>query len=155
MNQLEQVKEALEKAKRICDHNEPDDPCIWETRNVLASKLIANCIETLRTMLSAKMRSAESYMEHNLALFDVETIQSEAFAAGLAAQGKWQPIESAPKDGNCLVAVNTDEGYTIAVLDRDEKGDWLNDGEPTFCHSYYFEPKYWHSLPSPPQKEGL
>lgn len=62
----------------------------------------------------------------------------------------WMPIESAPKDGRCLVAIETDDGYTFGVLGRDKSGNWIHEGEPTFCKSYYFNPTHWQPLPPPP-----
>jgi len=62
----------------------------------------------------------------------------------------WQPIKTAPKDGNCLLAINTDNGYTFKVLDRDDRGEWIFEGEPTYCLSYYFEPTHWMPFPPPP-----
>ena len=62
----------------------------------------------------------------------------------------WMPISSAPKDGKCLVAIETDDGYTLGVLGRDKRGNWIHEGEPTFCKSYYFNPTHWQPLPPPP-----
>lgn len=62
----------------------------------------------------------------------------------------WQPIETAPADGRCLLAIETDEGYEFGVLTRDSRGNWVHEGEPTFCHSYYFKPTHWQPLPPPP-----
>jgi len=63
---------------------------------------------------------------------------------------KWQSIETAPQDGKCIVAVKTDNGTILAILDRDKKGNWIHEGEPTFCHSYYYEPVMWTPLPELP-----
>lgn len=63
---------------------------------------------------------------------------------------EWQPIESAPKDGRCLLAVATDDGWDFAVLQRDARGNWIHEGEPTFCHGYYYRPKFWMPLPPEP-----
>lgn len=64
----------------------------------------------------------------------------------------WQPIEAAPKDGNCLLAIETDDGYTFGVLERFEDGTWVHEGEPTFCKAYYFMPTHWMPLPAPPKE---
>jgi hypothetical protein len=63
----------------------------------------------------------------------------------------WQPIATAPADGRCLLAIETDHGYTFGVLDREKSGDWIHDGEPTYCHGYYFCPTHWMPLPEPPK----
>lgn len=65
---------------------------------------------------------------------------------------EWQDIESAPKDGKCLLWCETDDGGEFAVLSRDGKGNWIYEGEPTFCLSHYYEPKYWMPLPPPPKE---
>jgi len=67
---------------------------------------------------------------------------------------QWQPIESAPEDGKCLVAVETDEGWWYGQLERDKRGNWIHEGEPTYCKSYYFNPHSWQPLPAPPEVEG-
>jgi len=66
---------------------------------------------------------------------------------------EWQPIETAPRDGSCLLAIATDDGYTFGVLERDKRGNWIHEGEPTFCKGYYFEPTHWRDLPEPPVVE--
>jgi len=75
-----------------------------------------------------------------------------AYQAALAPQ--WQPIESAPEDGKCLVAVETDDGWWYGQLERDKRGNWIHEGEPTYCKSYYFNPHSWQPLPAPPEVEG-
>lgn len=74
-------------------------------------------------------------------------------AAKVREAQQWQTIDSAPKDGRCLVLVATDDGPCIERLDRDEKGNWLHEGEPTFCHSYYFKPTHWMPLPAAPKEQ--
>lgn len=64
---------------------------------------------------------------------------------------QWQPIESAPEDGKCLVAVETDDGWWYGQLERDKRGNWIHEGEPTYCKSYYFNPHSWQPLPAPPE----
>lgn len=66
------------------------------------------------------------------------------------SQGQWQPIETAPKDGRCLLAIKTDDGYEFGVLQRAANGAWVYEGEPTYCLSYYFEPTHWMPLPAAP-----
>jgi len=63
---------------------------------------------------------------------------------------QWKSIDTAPADGNCLVAVNTDDGFYICRLERDKRGNWIHEGEPTFCKSYFFDPEYWMPLPDLP-----
>ena len=62
----------------------------------------------------------------------------------------WKPIKTAPVDGKCLLAILSDDGWTYAELQRNSKGHWIHEGEPTFCHGYYFEPIYWTELPEDP-----
>ncbi|HHA2501883.1 TPA: hypothetical protein ACOENT_000053 [Stenotrophomonas maltophilia] len=82
--------------------------------------------------------------------FTVSTRQAmNAIASALAPQ--WQPIESAPEDGKCLVAVETDDGWWYGQLERDKRGNWIHEGEPTYCKSYYFNPHSWQPLPAPPE----
>lgn len=66
----------------------------------------------------------------------------------------WYPIETAPADGKCLLAIDTDDGWVYGVLFRDSEGNWIHEGEPTFCHGYYFHPAYWtDKIPALPANE--
>jgi hypothetical protein len=50
--------------------------------------------------------------------------------------------------GYYLVTVATDDGPHVDVLLFDAKRKhWEHEGEPTFCHSYYFEPTHWAMRP--------
>jgi hypothetical protein len=59
----------------------------------------------------------------------------------------WKPISTAPKDGKCLLAILTDEGWEYGVLERRSDGVWIHEGEPTYSHGYYYDPKFWTELP--------
>jgi len=66
----------------------------------------------------------------------------------------WYPIETAPVPGNCLVAIDTDDGWEYGFLYRDCEGNWIHEGEPTFCHGYYYHPMYWtDKIPSLPTQK--
>lgn len=65
----------------------------------------------------------------------------------------WRPIETIPATGDFLLAIATDDGWTYSVLPRDKKGNFSHEGEPTFKHSYYFEPRFWAECPPPPTEE--
>ena len=67
-----------------------------------------------------------------------------------SSQAGWQPIETAPANGQCLVWCDTDDGGEVMKLCRDEKGNWLYEGEPTYATSFYIEPTHWRELPPPP-----
>jgi hypothetical protein len=50
--------------------------------------------------------------------------------------------------GYYLVTVDTDEGPHVDVLLYSVKEKhWLHEGEPTFCHSYFFSPTHWAARP--------
>ncbi|HDX0788043.1 TPA: hypothetical protein RNT04_001040 [Stenotrophomonas maltophilia] len=104
------------------------------------------------SILSGHTREMEgySYFSSNPGIpeDEYEEIADEVIAA-LAPQ--WQPIESAPEDGKCLVAVETDDGWWYGQLERDKRGNWIHEGEPTYCKSYYFNPHSWQPLPAPPE----
>lgn len=52
--------------------------------------------------------------------------------------------------GYYLVTVDTDDGPHVDVLLFNEKRKhWEHEGEPTFCHSYYFSPTHWAHRPEP------
>lgn len=67
----------------------------------------------------------------------------------------WRPIETIPATGDFLLAIATDDGWTYSVLPRDKKGNFIHEGEPTFCHGYYFEPRFWAECPPPPTEEQI
>ncbi len=120
-------------------------------------------IERLRAELAALKQQAATrgskdgwtrYMFDRPGDFTIEAFLPKPAAPRPAQVPQWQPIETAPKDGKCLVLVETDDGDWIGRLDRDKKGNWIHDGEPTFCHSYYFCPVKWMPLPAAPQPSG-
>jgi len=52
------------------------------------------------------------------------------------------------KGGYYLVTVDTDDGPHVDVLLFNEKRKhWEHEGEPTFCHSYFFNPTHWANRP--------
>lgn len=66
--------------------------------------------------------------------------------------GKWQPIETAPKDGTCILCFTPDylsHGFSdasgIDVLWWDA-GAWQYNAEPVA-----FQPTHWRPLPEPPR----
>ena len=77
---------------------------------------------------------------------------AQGFMDGVAKgqQARWQPIETAPANGQCLVWCDTDDGGEVMKLCRDKEGNWLYEGEPTYATSFYIEPTHWRELPPPP-----
>jgi hypothetical protein len=66
----------------------------------------------------------------------------------------WQPIPAGGLPaGRYQVAVATDQGFEAHILECDRNGNWLHEGEFTFQHGYYFEPKFY--MPELPSVEGL
>jgi hypothetical protein len=50
--------------------------------------------------------------------------------------------------GYYLVTVDTDDGPHVDVLIyNDKRKHWEHEGEPTFCHSYFFSPTHWAVRP--------
>lgn len=80
---------------------------------------------------------------------------SPALQADEKEAPKWLPISTAPADGKCLVLVDTDDGPYICRLDRDRDGNWIHDGEPTFCHGYLFRPILWSPFPDLPAEDAI
>jgi len=62
----------------------------------------------------------------------------------------WMTIETAPKDGQCLLWVDTDDGGKVMKLERDAKGAWIYDGQETYAAPFYIEPTHWMPLPDAP-----
>ena len=67
---------------------------------------------------------------------------------------EWMPIETAPKDGQCLLWVKTDDGGEVMKLTRDADGAWLYEGEPTYSATFYIEPTHWMPLPASPKDKS-
>lgn len=64
---------------------------------------------------------------------------------------EWQPIETAPQDGNPLLLwVETDDGGEPMILYRDGNGHWLFENELIQSAPFYLEPTHWQPLPPPP-----
>jgi hypothetical protein len=65
-----------------------------------------------------------------------------------ASEDPWLPLETAPANGDCMLRVETDDGVQIMTLERDKEGNWLYEGQPTFCASWYIRPTHWKPKPS-------
>ena len=63
---------------------------------------------------------------------------------------EWNPIETAPSDGKCIVWCETDDGEFQAILERDKLGNWIYEGLATYEHGFYIQPVLWHPLPPDP-----
>ncbi|HYD35884.1 MAG TPA: DUF551 domain-containing protein [Vitreimonas sp.] len=53
------------------------------------------------------------------------------------------------REGHYLVAYRTDDCSGVSAYDYDGQ-DWLLDGEPLFCKSFFIEVNYWMPLPPLP-----
>lgn len=62
---------------------------------------------------------------------------------------KWQPIETAPKDGTEVLV--TKPGYTMAVAGFDY-GEWRDAGDMGWGGYCDVEPTHWMPLPNPPSE---
>jgi len=80
----------------------------------------------------------------------MESNAAYALREELAKPDGWQPIDTAPKDGQCILWVETDDGGDVMKLVRDGSGNWIYDGEPTYCAVFYIEPTHWMPLPKAP-----
>lgn len=74
-------------------------------------------------------------------------------------QMKWQPIETAPKDGTCILIANGAD-MAVAFSDPDNEFAWTLDDGHDFSRCLrraLAEPTHWMPLPPPPSstsKEG-
>jgi len=85
---------------------------------------------------------------------EAENMRLEKMAAPQPAQRKpltdWVNVDERlpEKGGYYLVTVDTDDGPHVDVLLFNEKRKhWEHEGEPTFCHSYFFNPTHWANRP--------
>jgi hypothetical protein len=65
---------------------------------------------------------------------------------------EWISVDdSLPNNGGFyLVTVATDDGECVRILEfLPSRKHWIDEGEPTFCHSYYFEVTHWAECPEP------
>ncbi|WP_236233657.1 DUF551 domain-containing protein [Pseudomonas tohonis] len=59
-------------------------------------------------------------------------------------------IQKPPRNGFFLVTVDTDDGACVRAMEYVQKRDhFIDEGEPTHCHGYYFSPTHWQELPKP------
>ncbi len=79
---------------------------------------------------------------------DMANVLFAAESALSHAQERWQPIETAPKDGRDVLACWADcPGWNARALRYDATdAAWKNEDD----HSYR-EPTHWKPLPSPPE----
>ena len=101
---------------------------------------------------ASRITELESQLAQRFDAADVATASAQGFRDGAAKeqQAGWQPIETAPANGQCLVWCDTDDGGEVMKLCRDKKGNWLYEGEPTYATGFYIEPTHWRELPPPP-----
>lgn len=66
-----------------------------------------------------------------------------------AAQMKWQPIESAPKDGNDILVYMFGNSMAVVYYDHEETSEypWKTMDGPGYHRD---APTHWMSLPEPP-----
>lgn len=84
---------------------------------------------------------------------DLEKELSEANAKiALLQSGQWQDISTAPRDGKCLLWVDTDNGGEVMKLDREKDGTWMYDNEPLCCAPWFANPTHWAPLPPAPKQ---
>ena len=110
-----------------------------------------SAMKMVRTQ-QARITELESQLAQRFDAADVATASAQGFRDGAAKeqQAGWQPIETAPANGQCLVWCDTDDGGEVMKLCRDKKGNWLYEGEPTYATGFYIEPTHWRELPPPP-----
>ena len=67
---------------------------------------------------------------------------------------KWQPIESAPKDGPPVLIATADGFVGEARYHEDEDGWWWANTHPTDATDGSAErPTHWMPLPDPPKRK--
>ena len=71
------------------------------------------------------------------------------------AFASWQPIETAPKDGNPILCCNAATGeIRVAVrklfFDLSRSYEWFRDDEVVPGHTWSLTPTHWMPMPKPP-----
>jgi hypothetical protein len=90
---------------------------------------------------------------------DVGTLNDSSLQQGLSVKGfdmaEWISVNDRLPEPrkNYLVCANTDQGPEVDCAFLNVHEQWIHEGEPTFCHSYYFEVTHWAELPEPPKGE--
>jgi hypothetical protein len=85
------------------------------------------------------------------------TRNQEANKAWNTRASQWMPIETAPKDGSVILAVNGPDVQCLYWHGKDNL-DFEGDDGPFDCwmeydHECWILPKYWMPLPEPPKQE--
>lgn len=79
---------------------------------------------------------------------------ADAILAELQPSSEWVSVKDRlPEVGEYNVAADTDYGKKVTACELNKDGNWIHDGEETFCHSYYFEVTHWMPLPEPPKEK--
>ena len=123
-------------------------------RHRIQDAFILNAYKALKMVRTqqARITDLESQLAQRFDAADMATASAQGFRDGAAKeqQAGWQPIETAPANGQCLVWCDTDDGGEVMKLCRDKKGNWLYEGEPTYATGFYIEPTHWREFPPPP-----
>ena len=123
-------------------------------RHGMQDAFTLNAYRAMKMVLTqhARITELESQLAQRFDAADMATAAASGFLEGAAKEQQegWQPIETAPANGQCLVWCDTDDGGEVMKLCRDKKGNWLYEGEPTYATGFYIEPTHWRELPPPP-----
>ncbi len=150
--------EAMKAIKMVyantTEHDWPDD--IWDAicQAIEAEKHEVSQ-EPVAWMYTSHYKGDERYITKYQ--FDLSTYKADkVWPLYTTPQPKRDPLtdwvsvdDRLPDDGGYyLVTVSTDDEPHVDVLLFDAKRKhWEHEGEPTFCHSYYFEPTHWAVRP--------
>lgn len=114
----------------------------------LERQLVAEAAKTAAEKLRADQMTEQHRMQAAMHAQAME--RPRQCLHGISEPSGWRPIETAPKNGQCLVWCETDDGGEVMKLQRDVRGNWIYEGEPTYCHSFYINPTRWMPLPPSP-----
>ena len=132
----------------------PAEPTIKQPLSTERAELIARHRVMTKTMTSYGLDTCAALCLESADMLEADgTFIDEGTKAPQLAVPAWMPIETAPKDGQCLLWVDTDDGGEVMTLLRDSNGCWLYEGKPVYSASFYIEPTHWMPLPQPPQGE--
>jgi len=115
-----------------------------------ALNLLAHICDNLND-LPISDKWAKSIVERITAMLDARYGVRDFVRPAPAAQG-WRPIESAPRDGTCVLVCHA--GSVGEARYIEDEGWWWAGAYPTdACGPDSIRPTHWMPLPEPPQPE--
>lgn len=136
-----------DQARRTAEH--------WKAEHLAGNAVIDQLraeVERLRGVC-VDLDSEKREIEHKMDAYRTSHAEVEALRKAM----EWISVEDKlPEKGRYLVSADSDDGQDVCEMSFNGK-DWIYEGEPTYCHSFYVEVTHWMERPAPAMaaKDGV